>query len=260
MPPLPNRLPPLAGITVPSTDEFYRRMPPAAFVDIVARRHRARRWTAFLAFDTGAAMAAIAIVAVLSLPGVSLRGVDAPAGDSTSEAGVPPAPFGAVGQIKDKGTAGDAMTPLRPGAGTAVPSMRFDLWKQGAGTPVAEGQELHEGDVLRFTYESLDYDYVYLFSVDEWGRMSSYYPDRKGFSVPIVRGRGIPLPGGVMLDDFVGFERFYAIFSDSPLGQADVQAAAGTAFMEALASGRGIEHLPYLPIRCPQATILIQKR
>jgi hypothetical protein len=248
---LPDRLPPLAAVTPVPEDEFYRRFPPAAFVDVLERRRRSTRLGSFLAFASGAA-AAVLLVALVGPMVPKGPGTEGRAAGTEGGAGNP---FGLVGQLRDKG-----MTGPRSAVAVENPAVSFHKLVGSSSVPLSDGALLKEGDVLRFFYDSGSFDYVFLLSVDAWGRVSSYYPDGSGFSVPVVRGRNLPLPGGVMLDDFVGYERFYAIFSRTPLSRGDVEAAVWTAMLSFLAQGKGVEDLVELPLPLPQATLLVEKR
>lgn len=277
--PLPERLPALASVRVPSVEEFYRAHPPAAFVDSLRERHWSARVSRLLALASGGAVAAVAaLVVVLVAPSAvqdlagpgrgtgtgtglgtgntreALPAPEAAPGTSPGAAGLPE--FGLAGAQRDKGL--DRTGPRElPAAG---PAFRMELLVPGVAAPVRDGDVLHAGDVVRFFYDSAAHDFAYLFSVDEWGRISRYYPETPGYSIPIVRGRNVPLPDGVMLDDYVGLERFFVLFSQRPIPFAQVQAAVAATHLAALAQGRGLESWTMLPIACPQGGVLIEKR
>ena len=247
---LPERLP-RCDHPVADAEEFYRRFPPAAFTEAVVRR-KAQRSSPWLAFATGGAAAAalgLALLLTLTGPEVSTAPPARPEGNVR-------VPFGYAGMVRDKGNVGE------PSAEQAeqTSNMSLRVWKGEGFETVRDGQVLQPDNVLRFFYNSGSYDFVFVFSVDELGRVSCYYPDRDGYSVPIVRGRGVPLPDAVKLDDYVGSERFYALFTDEPISRHDVETAVGGTLLRKIAEGQGLEEMGRLPLTGRQISIMIEKR
>lgn len=249
-PGLPERLP-RCDMKVMEAEEFYRRFPPAAFTEGIVRR-KAGRSSPWLAFATGgAAAAALGLVLLLTLTGpeVSTTPPARPEGNMRI-------PFGYAGMVRDKGNVG------RPRAKQAeqASQMEVRLWTGEELKKVRNGHVLQPDDLLRFFYDSGSHDFVFVFSVDELGRVSCYYPDRDGYSVPIVRGRSVPLPDAVKLDSYVGKERFYALFTDKPISRREVEIAVGGELWRKITQGQGLEEMARLPVVGRQISILIEKR
>ena len=144
--------------------------------------------------------------------------------------------------------------------------LQFFVRRESRTIPGAEGAVLQEGDRIGFKYWSGDNDYLVMLSIEESGQVTVYYPDGEsgedpGESIRILRGRNIPLDGSVVLNDYVGRERFFALFSKEPLAVADVRALAVRSFsgLEGAAQ-RDVRGLSRLPVDVPQATFWIEKQ
>jgi hypothetical protein len=222
---------------VQERDEFLARRPPEVFASSVAARIRAAarpaatwhapRWLPW------AAAAAVAVLAVVLL---TPRAVDH--------------------GVRPKGTAVPA------GEQRRLPEVALSFFSrtpEGA-APGVTGGAYRAGDWLRFVYTSGDNDFMFLFGVDDLGRVTAYYPDGGDESVPVLRGRWVPLEGSVVLDSYRGDERFFAMFSREPLTRDQIEEAARRALSEARRSGGGIARVERLPIECDQASVLIVKR
>ena len=248
---LPERLPSFDPGAL-SQDEFYRRFPADAFMHSVAVRRDKDRGSRWLAIGMGGAAAAAAALVVFWLA-PPLRTPPSPDSISRGQSRIQ---FGYAGSTNYKGT-------VRPnmelGVGKA-PHLAVHRWADGTSAPLAEGEVLHVGQVLRFYYDCTGHEFLYLFSVDDAGRISPYYPYGPAYSIPIVQGRNIPLPDGVQLDGYVGHERFFALFSNQPLRFHDIGNAVSSAWMNARRKGQGIAHVGRLAIPCAQASFLIEKR
>lgn len=248
---LPERLAPLP-VKGLSREEFYRRFPADAFMDRAMERRGRERSSGWLAMTLGGAGAAALAVLVFVVVGPFAT---APSPDAVREQ--VRMPFGFGGAVLDKGTIGAVQA---PDAGQQAPLLSVLLWQDGDSTRLTEGQVLRAGDIVRFRYDSTVYEFLYLFSVDDSGRISPYYPYGPAWSIPIVRGRDVPLPDGVQLDRYVGHERIFALFSDKPVSYVHVGNAVSSAWMQARARNQGIEAVIQLPIPCAQASFLIEKR
>ncbi len=158
--------------------------------------------------------------------------------------------------MRDKGRAPE------PGsvAATLVSSLHVQVRSGERFVGLENGTELPANALLRFAYDTKGADWLYLFSVDAKGVITTYYPEGRGFSVPIARGRNIPLPDGVLLDDYVGHERFFALFSSRPLSTLEVDLAVHMELVRLWSDGRGVEDLERLPLDCHQETLHIVKR
>ena len=249
---LPERLPP-AQLSALSRDEFYSRYPAKRFVAQLEQQ-RTTAPNLLPAWLGGAALAgAVALVIVLAGPGVISEDALTPPPRNPVRTRV----FGAAGSMTDK----SAVPQTHVGTTSALPAeLRFQLYNGRDFDPIDDGARLHAGDILRFYYDSGASDFLYLFSVDDAGVITTYYPEEKYRSIPIVRGRNIPLPDGVRLDSYVGHERFFALFSDQPVDFVEIEVAVRSSLLPLQAAGRGIRELNNLPLDCRQVTLWIEKR
>ena len=140
----------------------------------------------------------------------------------------------------------------------------FYVRRGGGAVPGVPGRAYREGDQFRFTYWSGANDYLLLFSMEEDGAVSVYYPDGAavgdaGHSIAIAHGRNVALEGSVILNEYVGKERFFALFSARPISLGEVRAAAGDAVREMKAQGKDLLALERLPMAVPQASFWIEK-
>lgn len=88
----------------------------------------------------------------------------------------------------------------------------------------SDGVELEAGDQIQFRYDAAGRRYLLIFSVDGRHAISSLYPAESGPSI-LIEPTGLhTLDGSVILDDAVGPERVFAIYSDLPIEFADVRA------------------------------------
>lgn len=143
--------------------------------------------------------------------------------------------------------------------------VRFFVRRDGEVVPGVPEGVYREGDQLRFTYWSGDNDYLMVLSVEDSGSVSVYYPDdasgREGDeSIQIARGRNVPLEGSIVLNDYVGHERFFALFSPVPISVDHVKNRAAGAVAELRREGRDVRSLARLPVEVPQASFWIRKR
>ncbi len=172
----------------------------------------------------------------------------APAGEDAA--------FGARGAHRHKST-------LRPHAipETGPVDLSIMVLRSGQPIPVEDGAQLAPDARIRFLYDSPDYDYLMLVSVTARGEISVLYPMTEGPSIQVVRGLGIPLHGAVQLDDHLGPERFFALFSPAPLAYEQVEAAIAESLRGAAAvdGAAWLRDLSRLPLGCAQATLLIEK-
>jgi len=242
---LPERIP-AVSLDAMSQDEFYRRHPPAEFVGGLLKR-RKQLFRPMLALAAGGALAAAAAVVLF---------IVVPVTDDGPRTGVKDRPFGTVGDTTDKGID----HPDNASAKTGEPALYVEVLRKRRFEAVQDGQQLHPDEVVRFFYDTSAHDFLYVFSVDAYGKISTYYPEETSYSVPIVRGKHIPLPEGVQLDDYRGYERFFALFTDVPLSYWQVELAVRSTMSRHEAAGLGIEALTRLPIDCQQETFLFEKR
>ncbi len=232
---LPERIPP-TDLSVMDEATFYQKYPAASFVADLERR-RTPHWGRYV---TLAAALTAALLVAFMVPWSALE-------ESS--------PYGTVGGLRDKGNVAEPGTVALGLSGAA----RFHVLTDGRFVELQSGANLPARSLLRFYYDTSSADYLYLFSVDERGRISTYYPAERSFSVPIVRGRNVPLPDGLMLDDYVGDERFYALFSARPLSFVEVELAVATELLRLQQLGKGIKDLERVPLNCHQETLHIVK-
>ena len=71
----------------------------------------------------------------------------------------------------------------------------------------------YPGDRIQIAYSCTDKHYLILFSIDEKGTLSTYYPSDADSSFILEKGADVPLPNSIALDDYIGREMFIALFS-----------------------------------------------
>jgi hypothetical protein len=92
------------------------------------------------------------------------------------------------------------------------------------GKQVVSSAPLAPGSELRFEVDTKGYDHVFIFGEEADGTATPYYPDDPAEgSLLIGIGRGLMLPDSVQLDDALGRECMFAVFSKSRLTWAQVQ-------------------------------------
>lgn len=117
-----------------------------------------------------------------------------------------------------------------------------------------DGMRLQEGDQVQFRYQAVGHRYVFVVSLDSRGVLSPLYPDLPTRSIPVRPDGRHTLEGSVILDDAVGPERIFAVFSDEPLSFGSIE--------EALQDARDLTALREIDLRrqdIDQASILIIK-
>jgi hypothetical protein len=73
------------------------------------------------------------------------------------------------------------------------------------------------GSRIQFTYSCGADNNFLLFSIDQTGKISRYFPDTGSVSITLTPGRDMPLPNSILLDNYIGNEAFVAIFSKTPV-------------------------------------------
>lgn len=220
---------------------FYAQLP----LEAVVARSRRGPWLERLASWARAAWlrpvalgalaaAAAALVVVVALPDAPQPGSVEPLGSGTRLKGTVTAPA----PLRDSDASLDVRVRTATGTAALVP-----------------GGAYRADDRLSFRY-SAELPWVWVGSIDADGNVSAYYPRDGARSMSVVPGRSIPLPGSVALDDYVGPERFLAVFSRAPLDGGAVRSAAQRALREA----GSVETMGRLPLdETAQATFLIRK-
>ena len=86
---------------------------------------------------------------------------------------------------------------------------------------VTRDMVLRPGDALKFVPDLGGYDYVWILSVEESGKVSPLVPYDGYMSARLPGPPGEALPGSIILDDAVGPEEIWAVFSRRPLVQTE---------------------------------------
>jgi hypothetical protein len=128
----------------------------------------------------------------------------------------------------------------------------------GGARAATDGASVPAGSAVRFQVRAKGPCRLWVVSVDATGQVSRLFP-ASGEAQGEVAPEG-PLPGGAILDDRPGPERFFAVCSARPLPLADVERAARMAAPGGDAAVRGAKGLPGLPEGVTQATLLLEKR
>jgi len=87
-------------------------------------------------------------------------------------------------------------------------------------------QEVAAGDRLQIEYNAAEARYGIVFSVDGRGAVSLHHPSSTGESTALASGGAHALPFSYELDDAPGFERFFLVWSQTPIPTGAVLAAA----------------------------------
>jgi hypothetical protein len=88
---------------------------------------------------------------------------------------------------------------------------------------ITKGSELRDGDQIQFRYQARGYPFLMIVSVDGRQNITSLYPSVPGPSISVAPEGSHILAGSIILDDAIGFERIFAIYSESPLDYYDVE-------------------------------------
>ena len=123
---------------------------------------------------------------------------------------------------------------------------------------VRDGETLHPGDQLRFAVVP-DHRFLLIASIDGAGQVSVYFPFNGSESGAISTHVRTELPGAVTLDETLGPERVFALFSARPISSSIVAAAlrdigASPGSADAIRRAR---HLPVAADR--QVSVLLEK-
>jgi len=122
--------------------------------------------------------------------------------------------------------------------------------------PVKDGDDFVAGDRLRFAYTKDQAGVLLVFGVDDAGRLFPYYRDDALAGVTAPPGSEVMLPESVELDDHHGWERVFALWTPSPLGQDFIR----TAVAGALAAVEGdIRQAARLPVDAEQVSFLLRR-
>jgi hypothetical protein len=124
-------------------------------------------------------------------------------------------------------------------------------------TPIAgSGRGFHPGTRIQFTYSCGQDKNFLLFSIDELGKITRFFPDTGSVFMQLVPGRDLPLPNSILLDDYLGNEAYVAIFSKNSVQVGPVLDMVKKSF------GKNPDFLQLetgLPPDCTARTIIIRK-
>lgn len=124
--------------------------------------------------------------------------------------------------------------------------------------PGQDGMHLEAGDQIQFRYDADGHEYLFIISVDARGVISSLYPEVPTHSIKVLAEGTHVLTGSIILDEAVGPERIYAIFSTEALEFEDIDKAVKSG----LGDNPDVVALQELPIEAEdvaQSSILIVK-
>jgi hypothetical protein len=136
-----------------------------------------------------------------------------------------------------------------------APSLSFRVERGGRVFPGRAHMQLRPGDRIRFAYSLVEDAYLLIVNLDNDGKATVYYPSGGGSSLPVRAGQKVFLPGSIRLDEYLGPERIFAVFTREPLSASDVESAAGRAFGRV----KDLEKMETLPVEGYQVTIPISK-
>ncbi len=121
------------------------------------------------------------------------------------------------------------------------------LLRDGRISQPRSGDVFHAGDRLQFRVTPGGWRYLHLVSLDDQGRLTPFFPDDGSPSMKLLPDAEQLLPDAVMLDDFVGQERIFAVFTRTPLDYAALEEAVRT-LVENATLPLDLEHITALPI------------
>jgi hypothetical protein len=151
--------------------------------------------------------------------------------------------------------------PTEPGIRTKGEiSLAFYVQKGAEAVPGRSGGIYRENDRIQFTYSSGSHRYLFLVSLDDHGAVSNFNHKASDSSIPISPGSNRLLEGSIILDDSIGPERIFAIFSSTPLRFKEIKAATDRAHRELKKTGGSVRDLTRLPLPYPQASVLLMKK
>lgn len=129
----------------------------------------------------------------------------------------------------------------------------------GTGRPGVPGEVLREGDRIRLAVTPARHRYVFVLSVTDDGQLTPLYPQTWSQGIAVASTRRVLLEGSVILDDHLGDERIFALFSNEALDPQRVRSAASRAVDAARSAGRGVREMSRLPLSVAQDTVWFRK-
>jgi hypothetical protein len=84
-------------------------------------------------------------------------------------------------------------------------------------------QTYSPGEKIQFLYSCEAENRFLLLGIDAHGAVTQYFPAASDSSIDLERGRDLPLPNSIVLDDYTGREAFLGVFSRRPLYVPEVK-------------------------------------
>ena len=122
--------------------------------------------------------------------------------------------------------------------------------------PAVDGGDFLQGDRLRFAYSNGRPGFLLIFGVDDQGKVFPYYEENALIGTQAEAGARVFLPGSVELDDHKGWERIFALWSETQLGDDVVRAAIGGALS---AANSDIRRTTTLDLPVEQVSLLLRR-
>lgn len=138
------------------------------------------------------------------------------------------------------------ISPNQPGVRSKGTAMRFFWRRDGQVTKGASQEVLRAGDALRFVITTGTETHFLLIGVEEFGRISAYYPFGGSGSLVVGPGSDIALPDSLVLDESKETEHFIGFFSDQPIVFDDLSDAVQAALAETQNVGASLDALSFV--------------
>lgn len=123
--------------------------------------------------------------------------------------------------------------------------------------PGKNGMTLPADSALQFVYSTTSEDpKILLVGVEADGNLSVYFPSGGDQSVDVPVGDQQKLPQALKWEPKTGYERFYAVFSKTPLQVSEIRKALD----QLKTSGKSVEQTSRLPLPYPQASTIIYRK
>ncbi len=114
------------------------------------------------------------------------------------------------------------------------------------------GMTLPGGTSLQFVYSTAsDYPYLLLIGVEEDRTVSVYYPSSGTESASVAPGTHAKLPDALRWQPKTGYERFYGVFSKTPVKLDEIKRTL---------EGIAVEPSAKLPLPYPQASVILYRK
>lgn len=116
------------------------------------------------------------------------------------------------------------------------------------------GMPLPAGDDLQFLYSTDEGRFLLLFGVESDGTLTVYHPHGGDRSAPVEPGKKNRLPQAIRWQPQSRYERFYALFSEEPVGLEEVKSALSSA------GNKPVEEITRLPLPYSQASVIVYRK